>query len=122
MFKPITASIVLLAFVAQVFSGQVIQLNYYLNPAAFAKNCENKARPAMHCNGKCQVMKKIQEEEKKEQQNQEGKSVNKNEVFSSRSFFCSVNIRAADINNIYFTRQSSIPVDRTFSIFHPPKL
>jgi hypothetical protein len=41
-----------------MFSSQFIRLDYLLNRASFVKNCENKARPALHCNGKCQMMKK----------------------------------------------------------------
>ena len=41
----------------------------------------------MHCNGKCQMMKKIQEEENKEQQETERKAESKNETLSSKSFF-----------------------------------
>jgi len=59
MFKKITATILLLAFVSQTFAGPFIMLDYFVNTAAYAKNCINKARPKMHCNGKCQAMKKI---------------------------------------------------------------
>ena len=121
MFKSITASIILLAFVSQMFSGQIIQLNYYLNPAAFAKNCENKARPMMHCNGKCQVMKKMLEEEKKDQQSQEGKSVNKNEVFSSKSFFGSIAYHSIIVKNIFSRDIILVPIDRSAAVFHPPR-
>jgi hypothetical protein len=122
MFKPLTASIILVAFVIQTFSGQFIQLNYYLNTAAFAKNCENKARPKMHCNGKCQMMKKMQEEEKKDQQNTGSKTENKNEVLSSRSFFCSITVRLKIIQNIYSRNATLAAVDRSISVFHPPQV
>jgi len=68
MFRPLTASLFLMAFVIQMFSGQLIVLDYYANTTAFAKNCINKARPKMHCNGKCQMMKKLQQQENKDQQ------------------------------------------------------
>ena len=122
MFKLITASAILLAFVIQTFSGQFIELNYYLNTAAFAKNCENKAKPKMHCNGKCQMMKKLQQEEKKDQQNPERKSENKSEVLSSKSFFCSLEHFSILIQNSYSTTDAATIVDRAFSIFHPPQI
>ncbi len=59
-------------------------LNYYVNTASFAKNCINKARPKMQCNGKCQVMKKLQEEEKNDQQMPGRKFANKADLFSSK--------------------------------------
>jgi len=122
VFRPIIASIILLAFVAQTFSAQVIQLNYYMNTATFAKNCENKARPKMHCNGKCQVMKKMQEEEKKDQQVPERKSANKNEVLSSKSFFCSIVFNSIIVENDFPRRSIPAPVDRSASVFHPPQV
>jgi hypothetical protein len=121
MFKPLIASIILLAFVIQTFSGQVIQLNYYLNTGAFAKNCENKMKPKMHCNGKCQMMKKMQEEEKKDQQVPERKSTNKNVVLSSGSFFCSIAAHLMIIQNIFPLKVFPAPIHRSFSVFHPPQ-
>ena len=45
MFKPVTASILLIAFVAQTFTGPFIMLDYFVNTAAYAENCVNKAKP-----------------------------------------------------------------------------
>ena len=47
-----TGFILLLAFVAQTFSKTFIVAGYYANTAAYAKNCENKAKTKMNCNGK----------------------------------------------------------------------
>lgn len=76
----------------------------------------------MHCNGKCQMMKKLQEEEKKDQENQERKSENKNGVvLSSKSFFTSVpNYSIQFIKRLYPTLQSPKETDRSFEVFHPP--
>jgi hypothetical protein len=97
-------------------------LDYYLNTAAYAKNCINKARPKMHCNGKCQAMKKIQEEEKKEQQDAQRKAEGKmQQVLSSKSFFLQIEplsiiiIKAANSEKAYPTR------DMSYAFFHPPQ-
>jgi len=42
-------------FFAQTFSNAVIVAGYYVNTGAYAKNCENKDKPWMHCNGKYQM-------------------------------------------------------------------
>jgi hypothetical protein len=122
MFKQIAAIFLIIAFTTQAFSGGFVMLNYYSNTAAFAKNCENKARPKMHCNGKCQMMKKLQQEEKQDQQNPERKSENKIEVLSSKSFFYST---ATTFSAIAF---KAIPVEKdyplaaiAYSFFHPPQ-
>jgi hypothetical protein len=121
MFKKITASILLLAFVSQTFAGPFIMLDYFMNTAAYAKNCINKARPKMHCNGKCQAMKKIQEEERKEQQNAEEKAASKVQVLSSRSFFSLLIIPARSSSKLLFHKFSESPIDRNFAVFQPPQ-
>ena len=123
MFKQIAVIFLICAFAAQAFSGGFIMLNYYTNTTAFVKNCENKARPKMHCNGKCQMMKKMKEEEKQDQQNPERKTENKNEVLSSKSFFYST----ATVFSVILLK--AIPVEKkypltaiAYSFFHPPQI
>jgi hypothetical protein len=99
----------------------IIIADYYANTSAFAKNCINKAKPKMHCNGKCQMMKKLQEEEKKDQQNSERKAENKNEIISSKSFYATITpasfiIRASQ----YFIADEVSTASMPRSYFHPP--
>ncbi|MBS1598364.1 MAG: hypothetical protein JST75_09060 [Bacteroidetes bacterium] len=78
----------------------------------------------MHCNGRCQMMKKMQQEEKKDQENTE-RSDNKNESpLSSRSFFAKLNMRLCiEVNNaMIYPSSIGVPIDRTEDIFHPPAL
>jgi hypothetical protein len=63
--KKITGSILILLVLVQTFTSWVIVAEYSINKDYIAKNlCENKTRPKLHCNGKCQLMKKLAEEEK----------------------------------------------------------
>ena len=120
--KQLTAIFLIVAFTVQTFSSGFVVLDYYSNTASFAQNCENKARPKMHCNGKCQMMKKLKQEEKQDQQNPERKSENKIGVLSSKSFFyssatvfSSIVIKAAAVEKNY-------PLtDIAYSFFHPPQ-
>lgn len=73
------------AFFAQTFSGSLIVADYYTNTQSFATHCENKSKPELHCNGKCQMRKQISKEESKDQQNPERKD-NKNEFLFSADF------------------------------------
>ena len=121
MFRQITALVFMMAFVTQTFSAPFMMLYYYSNINDYAKKCINKAKPAMHCNGKCQVMKKIKAAEKKEQQSQQRKQSPKTETLSSRSFYCTVAFVSNSLDkpttkesNIDFTRH---PKD----FFHPPQ-
>lgn len=124
MVKKLTAIVFLLAFALQTFSSSVIVFDYYSNIKKYAANCENKTRPKMHCNGKCQMMKKLKQEEKKDQENPERKSENKNEVLlSSKSFFASLILPALQVKPIkkYHEIFNAISTDRSLDIFHPPQ-
>lgn len=113
------AACMLLSLLLQTFQGFAIVGDYYLNTSAFAKNCINKARPQMHCNGKCQMMKKLKQEEKKSAQNPE-KNVNKNEVLSSKSFFTTLSFLYTGKMIPYNSMLLSFPVNRSYPFFHPP--
>jgi hypothetical protein len=117
----LSTTIILLSFLAQMFSREFYYVDYFLDSAAYAKNCVNKARPKMHCNGKCQLMKKIREQEKKDQESQEHSSVYKMQVFSSRSSFADGIFFLSDAYIQLYTRLiTGSPVDRACSVFHPP--
>ena len=123
MLRKIAAIILLFAFAAQAFNGAAIVVGYYTNSAAFAKNCENKARPTLHCNGKCQMMKKLNEQEKKEKQGPERKEVNQNEAIS---FLCYFEGPISAISNISRSfppvYTSSVSKGSLPDILHPPSL
>jgi len=113
-----------MAFLAQSFCGNLIIADYYLRTSTYALRCENTARPAMHCNGKCQMMKKLKQEENNQESNPEGKPENKNELPLFLKFFI-INAPAPDI---VVLRQTTMPLatvgkpaGRPGDIFHPPK-
>ena len=121
MFKQLTVVILLTAFAMQTFNRAVIVFNYYTNTASFAKNCENKAKPMLHCNGRCQMMKKLKQEENKDKQNPERRNDNKDEVlfFSKKSF-------EIQHSFLYIVKQypiinSSLTKDISLAFFKPPK-
>ncbi len=119
--KQIIAFFFLIAFLAQTMSKQFVAADYYLNTSKYAKNCVNKAQPKMNCNGKCQAMKRIQEAEKKEQQNQERKVENKYTVLSSKSFPPSIQLQHQYlIEKFYSIFSSPKTTSRSYKIFHPP--
>lgn len=77
----------------------------------------------MHCNGKCQMMKKIQAEEKKDKEGSERKTDNKIDI----QFFVSIHsamgatVAFNQPNNIRHSYQNKTTVDRNGDIFHPPQ-
>jgi len=112
--------LLLLAFLTQTFSKSFIVAGYYANTAAYAKNCENKARPKLHCNGRCQMMKKLKQEENKDKQNPERKSDNKEEVISYHSFCTTIHFSSVEIKTIYPQAGTDKAIDMPHSFFHPP--
>ena len=122
MYRQIAAILLILLFATYHFNRVWIVLDYVTNTEAFAKNCENKAKPQLHCKGKCQMMKKLKEEERKEQQNPSGKA-DKDEVVyakpggTSLAFFSTVVIKSV----VSFS-DTSFPRGIYTDIFHPPAL
>ena len=122
--KKLAVIIIMLFLLAQTFSRMFIIADYYANTAPYAKDCINKARPKMHCNGKCQMMKKILQQEKKDLENTERRENLKNEVISSKSFFVSLTHPIPIIieNNPTAKYIKNKPTEPLSDIFHPPKL
>jgi hypothetical protein len=68
--KFVLVPVFMLLMLAQTFSKWFVVIEYKLNKDFIAKNlCINKAKPKLHCNGKCQMMKKLAEEEKQNSSN-----------------------------------------------------
>ena len=118
--KKLVAFILLIAFTLQTFGRALVVVDYYTNTAAFAKNCVNKAKPKLHCNGKCQMMKKLKDEEKKQQDQSGRKADVKDEVLSSKSFFTSIQETIISCNQNYGLTSDDIPANEGNGMFHPP--
>jgi len=122
MGKKTLAWILLMAFGTQTFGNNLFLLDYQVNKSRFAKNCVNKARPQMHCNGQCQLMKKIKQEQKKDEQNPQRMLENRTEVLSfTCDFTTGVRINYYIIDLAKTTYLPGNPVHRSFDIFHPPQ-
>lgn len=111
--------LLLLALSVQALNKVRIVLSYYANTAAYAKNCENKSRPQMHCNGKCQMMKKLRQEQNKDESAPERRSLN-DEVISSRSHFPTLSIFKAQPAREFVLRNNNTVRDVSPDFFHPP--
>ena len=120
MWKQSIAALLILAFTASTFCRTVIVLDYYTSTAAFAKDCINKAIPKMHCNGKCQMMKKLEQEEQKDQDNPERKSENKNEIFFANAFCSTTFLQTQATRHAVARIVVSKPVDRNYYLLRPP--
>jgi hypothetical protein len=123
MLKQLAVIFLFVSFMGQTFNKSILFMSYYANPAAFARNCINKARPMMHCNGKCQMMKKLQQEEQKEKENTERKADNKNELLSSRVFFEMPRpAGSCEVKRIFAYFIAKKPIGKARAYFHPPSI
>ncbi len=59
-------AVVSLAFLllSQTFQKSLILADYVLNSSSFAAQCINTNKPELHCNGKCQLSKKLNDVDK----------------------------------------------------------
>lgn len=111
----------MLALLAQHFSRVVVLADYMANMERYKKDCVNKAKPMLHCNGKCQVKKKLEAHDNEEKRSASSpKLAELDFVLSSKSFFPDI----FDLVELYSTPQVAYHSDFTSAytraIFHPP--
>ena len=105
----------------QTFSRSIAMADYLVNLEAYKKACVNKAKPKMHCNGKCQMMKKLKKQEGNSQANLPAPIFNQNElVLSSKSFFPSLYFVNVIYTYTFYTYTDDFSSNYLASIFRPP--
>lgn len=121
MFRQLLAILFLLAFAIQTFQQNLIVGSYYFNYTVYAKNCENKAKPSLACKGKCQLMKKLQQEEQQQAPAPGMKAEQKGEPFSSLVYNTIIKTPETYANRCFgFAFTTGTPANIAVSIFHPP--
>ena len=108
---------------AKMFSMPLVYLDFQLNKQFIAeKLCENKARPVLQCNGKCQLKKKMVQANDAPESNTEKitvKSVSIEMIQELPSFTCNLLFDSVKIiKNL--TTASKLSAGSSASIFHPP--
>lgn len=120
MAARLVIAVLLFAMLSQTFSKAVIVTSYYADNGAYARNCVNKARPAMHCNGRCQLMKKMKQEENRDRQSPIPKN-GLDEVLSSKTFFTSLGSLPELMLKHYPFYLSRLAAERCKEYFQPPQ-
>jgi hypothetical protein len=121
--KRVVVPILILLMLAQTFSQWLIVLDYMVNKEYIARVlCENKNRPQLKCKGKCQMMKKLAEEEK-QQQGSELKAGNQSLIVSASAHFALL-LKPAVTESFIEYQELPVPhtVTRSYAIFHPPAI
>jgi hypothetical protein len=120
--KLIAGSILILLVMIQSFTSWIIVAEYTINKEYIAKNlCINKEKTKLHCNGKCQLMKKlVQEENQNSSSNSQTGKIKMDVLFVQEVHSPSIsNLIKEDtkFNAAYIVKQPSGSVN---TVFHPP--
>lgn len=112
--------LLLLCLTLSSFNTVILMADYWRNTEAYEAKCVNKYRPQLKCHGKCQLMLKMKDQEKKENTVTFKFVV----VLSTKSFFTTT----APSLILLEPTKPSFPYNQLFSslsfhsIFHPPQL
>lgn len=120
--KLIAASILILLVMVQSFTSWIIVAEYTINKEYIAKNlCINKERPKLHCKGKCQLMKKLVEEENQNSSSNTQTGKIKMDVLFVQKLdppsISGLSKEDTKFNAAYILKQS---IGSVSAIFHPP--
>ena len=114
--------LLMLLLLVQTFSKGIWELNYQLNKAYLTENlCVNKSRPQLHCNGKCQLAKKLAEEENNSKTSGTASSKsNTIDVFFKQDIEAPVLAPADGLQKHYAVYTLKPCHSTTNAVFHPP--
>ena len=113
----------MLIWLSQLSGRYFVMLDFYINQEFIAKNlCVNRDKPQMHCNGHCQLKRRLTEEERKEQESPEHRADNRSEIFYASNFHqYSLQPQFRRIVIIYqYPHCLGVPIDQPSAVFHPP--
>jgi hypothetical protein len=109
------------ALIAHTFSRSLVLADYMVNLDAYKKACVNKAKPMMHCNGKCQMLKKMKKQEGDNGTSAPAPKFNQPDfVLSSKSFFPTLEFATTSNSKRFYNYKSSFASNYIGTIFHPP--
>jgi len=103
----------------QTFSSFLIEADFFLNKDYIAKNlCVNRDKPMMHCNGKCFLAKKLNEEGKNQSPASKSERSDLSPFFVP-GFYSFVGLHQSDKPEYFIKDENAVSSFSPF-IFHPP--
>jgi hypothetical protein len=123
MRKKLGVILFLFVMMAQTFSGYVLRADYFINISSYIEKCINREKPQLKCNGQCQLAKKMQQAEPKDEGSGSVNAEVFNLVLSSRSYPPQLrfNIDPVEIQWIILN-SNNIQRGHHRDIFQPPQL
>lgn len=118
----VTVLFLVFAMLSANFSRLFVFAGFELNQKYIAEAlCENKDKPQLHCNGHCYLMKKLEQaQEKQKQQEKEVKKNSFQEAFIEEISLFNFKLEELHIQNAHIPNMRSIV--NIFSLFHPPRV
>ncbi len=124
--KAAVVPILILLLLTQTFSKMLIMVEYNLNRDYIAQNlCENKNKPMLHCNGKCQLSKKLAEDEKQNTSSRPGNGGKQKMIevwFSNGQFASAIDLFPHLIRKAFPDYLFPLSTPPSSSLFHPPAI
>jgi hypothetical protein len=123
MLKKLSVILFLFVMLAQTFSGYVLKADYFINISSYIEKCINRDKPQLKCNGQCQLAKKMQQADDKDEGSASINAEIFNLVLSSRSYPPQLrfNIDPVEIQWIVLNA-NNIQRGHLRDIFQPPQL
>ena len=121
--KAAVAILLFIAMLGQMFRGDFIILDYYTHQQRYAALCVNKEKPQMHCNGRCQMDKKLQQAHQEASHNPETAGSAKVVL----TLYCVVENLHFDwvslpVQKVHYYAKEDYPIRRDLlPVFHPPE-
>jgi len=119
--KQFAVILILFSLIGNNFSKLLYYADYRFNPEVYLQNCINKAKPALKCNGHCQLQKKLNKEEERNDGTPERKTAFSWEIISSKSFFASISLPVRLFTITFTSRNINTTIDISPNLFHPPQ-
>ena len=120
--KAVVIPILILLIATQAFSKWVMVLEYQWNKEYIAQNlCENKAKPKLRCEGKCQLAKRLAAEENDSSSQTPSVKLKFQEIVYVIDNKTLIKFTCGDVSTGSFTTYvfKSYPTP-DFPVFHPP--
>lgn len=121
MFRIFAFILLAVAFVLQSFNKPFILMDYYSHTASYEQHCVNKAKPALHCHGKCQMMKKMQEADENNA-GQENTKQPQPDILICVALPQPIQPLSTSTEKLMMAGAERLHPARLFAFFHPPRV
>ena len=119
--KYFISCILMLAVSVATVSKSLICFSYELNKDFISKHlCENRGKPQLHCNGKCHIIKKLKEEDTRENLPINTRNNFEMQLYSEKMTDYSFSLFYS--GEILFSHLTCAGVHPVYTFFHPPQV